>query len=72
MELLKQCTERIADEVERILQRTIPAFYAGIAANAGVGTPTREGTAAPVPMELTADESDGIPDEEIPWDYLGE
>lgn len=65
--------ERIADTTEKILASTIPAFLSGLAVRG------ESATVAQVPISGNEAESpsnnagtDTIPDDEIPWDYLGE
>lgn len=73
-ETINHCAERIADEVGTILRRTIPAFCAGFAANGGVVMAKSEDAVAPAQQERSTEiaADDTIPDEEIPWEYLGE
>lgn len=73
-ETINRCAERIADEVESILRRAIPAFCAGFAASGGVVLAKSEDAIVPAQQEQSTemDADDTIPDEEIPWEYLGE
>ena len=65
--------ERIADTTEKILASTIPAFLSGIAVRGGsvmLAQVTTAENEAESPSQNAG--TDTIPDDEIPWDYLGE
>lgn len=71
--IAKDCAERIARQTEAILKLTIPAFFTGSMASAGQAAliqPAADDVAASPVSQSPG--SDVIPDEEIPWDYLGE
>ncbi len=70
-EVVEKVGERIAESVERILRLTLPAFLSGASLQGNVVLP-----AMPVPESISESthgepKKDTIPDEEIPWDYLG-
>ena len=72
-EIGKHYAERIIDMTERMMKLTLPAFFTGLTVQDGAlalaRISTAEGEAKP-PEDKN--ESDTIPDDEIPWDYLGE
>lgn len=65
--------EKIITMTEQMMKLTLPAFFSGLAVQAGTAAlaraPTAEGEAEPSEEKS---KSDTIPDDEIPWDYLGE
>ena len=72
-EIVRSYADRIASATEKIIALTIPSFFAGLT--------VRGGTAALASVPIPGNESeeqlkeagtDTIPDDEIPWDYLGE
>ena len=70
-EIVEKVGERIVESVERILRLKLPSFLSGASLQRNMALP-----AMPVPestSESTLGEpkKDTIPDEEIPWDYLG-
>ena len=71
--IAKDCAERIARQTEAILKLTIPAFFTGAMASAGPESLIRQAAdGAAVSPTPQSPGSDVIPDDEIPWDYLGE
>ena len=65
--------EKIIAMTEQMMRLALPAFFSGLAVQGGAAAlgraPTVDGE-----VELPAKdaEADPIPDDEIPWDYLGE
>ena len=71
--IVRNCAERITAATDEMLRITLPSFFAGMTANGGF-SPGTEVAIPPPPAQESETEapSDTIPDEEIPWDYLGE
>ena len=69
-DIVRSCAEKIAAKTEAILRLTLPAFFAGAAFGSG-GTAVSPTDSLPRETEAGAAGKDTIPDEEIPWDYLG-
>ena len=65
--------ETISATTEQMMKLALPAFFSGLAVQGGTAAlaraPTAEGEAEPSPQDA---KPDTIPDDEIPWDYLGE
>lgn len=65
--------EKIITMTEQMMKLTLPAFFSGLAVQGGTAAlaraPTAEGEAEPSSQDA---KPDTIPDDEIPWDYLGE
>ena len=65
--------EKIIATTEQMMKLALPAFFSGLAVQGGTAAlaraPTAEGEAEPSPQDA---KPDTIPDDEIPWDYLGE
>lgn len=65
--------EKIIATTERMMKLALPAFFTGLAVQGGTAAlaraPTAEGEAEPSSQDA---KPDTIPDDEIPWDYLGE
>ena len=72
-EIGRRYAEKIIATTERMMKLALPAFFSGLAVQGGTAAlaraPTAEGEAAQSPQEA---KPDTIPDDEIPWDYLGE
>lgn len=71
-EIVEQSAERIVAATEQLMRMALPAFLAGAAVQSNLPVPS-------VPASTSAKETlkesikdDTIPDDEIPWDYLGE
>ena len=65
--------EKIIAMTEQMMRLALPAFFSGLAVQGGAAALVRAPTAdseAELPEKDT--EADPIPDDEIPWDYLGE
>ena len=70
-EIVEKVGKRIVESVERILRLKLPSFLSGASIQGNMVLP-----AMPVPEStsesmLGEPKKDTIPDEEIPWDYLG-
>ena len=72
-EIGRSYAEKIVVTTEQMMKLALPAFFSGLAVQGGTAAlaraPTAEGEAEPSPQDA---KPDTIPDEEIPWDYLGE
>ncbi len=72
-EIGRRYAEKIIATTERMMKLALPAFFSGLAVQGGTAAlaraPTAEGEAEPSPQDA---KPDTIPDDEIPWDYLGE
>ena len=72
-EISQRCAEHIITMTEQMMKLALPAFFSGLAMQGGTAAlaraPTAEGKAEPSAKDA---EADTIPDDEIPWDYLGE
>lgn len=69
---IEKAGERIAGSVEKILRLTLPSFLSGVLLQGNMAPPTMP-ISEPGSENVSGEpESDTIPDEEIPWDYLGE
>lgn len=52
---------------------TMPAFLAGVCVQGGYASESNESMLqSEQKVKVESSESDTIPDDEIPWDYLGE
>ena len=71
-EIGRQYAEKIIGMTEQMMKLALPAFLSGLAVQGGTAAlaraPTAEGEAEPSAPDAKADI---IPDDEIPWDYLG-
>jgi len=72
-EIARDCAERIISMAEQMMKLVLPAFLSGLTVQGGTAALAR----APTPgdeSEAPAKDAatDTIPDDEIPWDYLGE
>ena len=71
--IIRNSAEQIARETESILRMTMPAFLAGVCVQGGYASESNESMLQSEQKEKAeSSESDTIPDDEIPWDYLGE
>lgn len=65
--------EKIIATTEQMMRLALPAFFSGLAVQGGTAALARaltaEGEAEPASQDA---KPDTIPDDEIPWDYLGE
>lgn len=65
--------EKIITMTEQMMKLTLPAFFSGLAVQGGTAVlaqmPSAESEAR---LSEDKNEPDTIPDDEIPWDYLGE
>ena len=72
-EIGRSYAEKIIATTEQMMKLALPAFFSGLAVQGGTAAlaraPTAEGEAEPSPQDA---KPDTIPDDEIPWDYLGE
>ena len=71
-EIVEKVGERIVESVERILRLTLPSFLSGASLQGNLVL-----QAMPIPESSSENahgepKGDTIPDDEIPWDYLGE
>ena len=71
-EIGRQYAEKIIGMTEQMMKLALPAFLSGLAVQGGTAAlaraPTAEGEAEPSAPDA---KPDTIPDDEIPWDYLG-
>ena len=71
-EIGRQYAEKIIGMTEQMMKLALPAFLSGLAVQGGTAAlaraPTAEGEAEPSVPDA---KPDTIPDDEIPWDYLG-
>ena len=72
-EIGRHYAEKIIATTEQIMKLALPAFFSGLAVQGGTVAsakiPSAESEAKPSEEKK---EPDTIPDDEIPWDYLGE
>ena len=72
-EIGRQYAEKIIGMTEQMMKLALPAFLSGLAVQGGTVAsakiPSAESEAKPSEKK---NEPDTIPDDEIPWDYLGE
>lgn len=72
-EIGRSYAEKIIATTEQMMKLTLPAFFSGLAMQGGTAAsakiPSAESEAKPSEEK---NEPDTIPDDEIPWDYLGE
>ena len=72
-EIGRSYAEKIVTTTEQMMKLALPAFFSGLAVQGGTAAlaraPTAEDEVEPSPQDA---KPDTIPDEEIPWDYLGE
>lgn len=72
-EIGRSYAEKIITTTEQIMKLALPAFFSGLAVQGGTVAsakiPSAESEAKPSEKK---NEPDTIPDDEIPWDYLGE
>ena len=72
-EIGRHYAEKIIATTEQMMKLALPAFFSGLAVQSGTAVlaqmPSAESEAKPSEDE---NKSDTIPDDEIPWDYLGE
>lgn len=72
-EIGRSYAEKIIATTEQIMKLALPAFFSGLAVQGGTVAsakiPSAESEAKPSEKK---NEPDTIPDDEIPWDYLGE
>ena len=64
--------ERIAESVERILRLTLPSFLSGASLQGDIPLSVMPNPKSKSEIKHGEPDRDTIPDEEIPWDYLGE
>ena len=65
--------EKIIATTEQIMKLALPAFFSGLAVQGGTSALVRAPTAKGEAESSSQDaKPDIIPDDEIPWDYLGE
>lgn len=71
--IIRNSAEQIARETGNLLRMTMPAFLAGVCIQGGNASGSNESMLQSEQKEKAESlESDTIPDDEIPWDYLGE
>lgn len=63
---------QIVDGVRECLLVMLPAFVAGASTRGATPLPEQQEQTARLEANAEAQKTDTIPDEEIPWDYLGE
>ena len=72
-EIGRSYAEKIIATTEQMMKLALPAFFSGLAVQSGTVAlaqiPSADSEATPSEDE---NKPDTIPDEEIPWDYLGE
>ena len=72
-EIGRSYAEKIIATTEQMMKLALPAFFSGLAVQGGTVAsakiPSAESEAKPSEKK---NEPDTIPDDEIPWDYLGE
>lgn len=72
-EIGRHYAEKIIATTEQMMKLALPAFFSGLAMQGGTVAlaqmPSTKSEAKPSEDE---NKSDTIPDDEIPWDYLGE
>jgi hypothetical protein len=72
-EIGRSYAEKIIATTEQIMKLALPAFFTGLAVQGGtvalVQKPSAESEEKPSEEK---NKPDTIPDDEIPWDYLGE
>ena len=72
-EIGRSYAEKIIATTEQMMKLALPAFFSGLAVQSGTAVlaqmPSAESEAKPSEDE---NKPDTIPDDEIPWDYLGE
>ncbi len=72
-EIGRSYAEKIIAMTEQMMKLTLPAFFSGLAVQGGTAVlaqiPSAKSEAKPSEEK---NEPDIIPDDEIPWDYLGE
>ena len=72
-EIGRSYAEKIVTTTEQMMKLALPAFFSGLAVQGGTAAlaraPTAEDKSEPSPRDA---KPDTIPDDEIPWDYLGE
>ena len=72
-EIGRHYAEKIIATTEQMMKLALPAFFSGLAMQGGTVSlaqvPSTKSEAKPSEDE---NKSDTIPDDEIPWDYLGE
>lgn len=72
-DIIRNSAEQIARETESILRMTMPAFLAGVCIQGGNASGSNESMPQSEQKEKAeSSKSYTIPDDEIPWDYLGE
>ena len=72
-EIGRSYAEKIIATTEQMMKLALPAFFSGLAVQSGTAVlaqmPSAESEAKPSEEK---NKPDTIPDDEIPWDYLGE
>ena len=72
-EIGRHYAEKIIATTEQMMKLTLPAFFTGLAVQGGTSALARAPTAKGEAESSSQDaKPDIIPDDEIPWDYLGE
>ena len=69
--ILQNCAERITTAAVEMMQSKLSAFMDGLAAGASISAATLPGTSLQAEELKQENDDDMIPDDEIPWDYLG-
>lgn len=69
--IVEKAAERIAKSVERIVRLTLPSFLSGASLQGNMALPAMPVHESTSESALGEPKNDTIPDEEIPWDYLG-
>jgi len=72
-EIVRSYAERIIVMTEQKMRLALPAFFSRLAVRDSTATMARtESTESDTKPSEDTDKPDTIPDNEIPWDYLGE
>ena len=72
-EIGRSYAEKIIATTEQMMKLALPAFFSGLAMQGGTAALARVSTAESKAETFQQDaKPDTIPDDEIPWDYLGE
>ena len=70
--IVEKVGERIVESVERILRLTLPSFLSGASLQGNMALPATSNPESRSESAPGETDNSTIPDEEIPWDYLGE
>ena len=69
--ILQNCAERITTAAIEMLQSKLSAFMDGLAVGTSIPAATLPRTSLQAEELKQENDDDMIPDDEIPWDYLG-